>query len=322
VTKKRPKSPRARGRKSAAARKPAKTRKDAATKATGTSVHIGLNAVNPANYSGWSGPLAACEADARDMAAIAKTQGITSTVLLTKDATRAKALAAIRAAAKQLKSGDLFVLSYSGHGGQVDDVSGEEDDKLDETWCLYDGQLIDDELYLELSRFAKGVRVLVLSDSCHSGTVTRALPPATATPGQRPKLMPPDIAKRVYADHKDFYDQLQRDVMRASKSAASLDPDAALAHVAVSSRLTNVAAKAKAAVILISGCQDNQTSMDGQNNGAFTEQLLSVWNKGAYRGNYAKFHARIKAQLPSTQTPNLFQLGPTVTFAQEQPFSV
>ena len=58
------------------------------------------------------------------------------------------------------------------------DVIGEEADKLDETWCLYDGQLIDDELYFELSKFAAGVRILVLSDSCHSGTVVRAGPPA------------------------------------------------------------------------------------------------------------------------------------------------
>lgn len=288
---------------------------------TAASLHIGLNAVNPADYSGWGGPLAACEFDARDMAAVAKSQGMTPKVLLTKDATRAKALAAIRAAATQLKSGDIFFLSYSGHGGQVDDVSGEEDDKLDETWCLYDGELIDDELYLELSRFAKGVRVLVLSDSCHSGTVTRAMPPP-AIRGQRPKMMPPDIAKKVYADHKDFYDGLQRGVMKASKSAASLDPDSALAHVAVSARLSKVAAKCKAAVILISGCQDNQTSMDGDHNGAFTEQVLKVWSKGTYHGNYAKFHAAIKARMPRTQTPNLFQLGPTTAFAQQQPFSV
>ncbi len=64
-------------------------------------------------------------------------------------------LAAIRAAAKQLKSGDLLFLTYSGHGGQVPDVTGEEDDKLDETWCFFDAQLIDDELFLELSRFAR-----------------------------------------------------------------------------------------------------------------------------------------------------------------------
>ena len=290
-------------------------------KPTATSLHIGLNAVNPGDYSGWGGPLGACEFDAKDMAAIAKSQGMTPKVLLTKDATRAKALAAIRAAAKELKSGGLFFLSYSGHGGQVDDVTGEEDDKLDETWCLYDGELIDDELYLELSRFAKGVRVLVLSDSCHSGTVTRAMPPAV-TAGQRPKMMPPEVAKKVYADHKDFYDRLQRDVAKAAKSAASPDPDSALAHVAVSARLSKVAAKCKAAVILISGCQDNQSSMDGDRNGAFTEQLLKTWNGGAYRGHYAKFYAEIKAGMAPSQTPNLFQLGPAAAFVRQQPFGV
>src|SRR5215212_10639420 len=153
------------------------------------SIHIGLNAVSPAHYEGWSGELTACEFDAKDMAAVAKAAGMKPTVLLTKNATRQKVLTAIRAAAKQLKSGDLLFLTYSGHGGQIPDVTGEEDDKLDETWCLYDGELIDDEVYLELSRFAAGVRVLVLSDSCHSGTVTRARVPEGG-PAGRSKMMP------------------------------------------------------------------------------------------------------------------------------------
>src|SRR4051794_33260965 len=88
----------------------------------GMSLHIGLNAVSAAAYSGWDGPLAACEFDAHDMAAIAKSKKMKSTVLLTKKATRAHVLAAMRRAAKALKSGDLFFLSYSGHGGQVPDV--------------------------------------------------------------------------------------------------------------------------------------------------------------------------------------------------------
>ncbi len=196
---------------------PEKTATGSSGKRTAASLHIGLNSVNPADYSGWSGPLASCEFDANDMAAVAAAQHFSPTLLLTRDATRAKTLAAIRAAAKQLKSGDLFWLSYSGHGGQVEDVSGEEEDKLDETWCLFDGQLIDDELYLELGRFAKGVRILVVSDSCHSGSVTRAAPPPATATGPRPRLMPPHVARQVYADHKPFYDQLQRDVMKAAK---------------------------------------------------------------------------------------------------------
>jgi hypothetical protein len=295
--------------------------KGSSSKARGASLHVGLNAVDPKHYEGWKGELVACEFDAHDMSAIAKAAGMRSTVLLTRKATRARTLAAIHAAARQLRPGDLFFLTYSGHGGQIDDVSGEEADKLDETWCLYDGEFIDDELYLELSKFARGVRVLVLSDSCHSGTVTRAAPPRGEVRPGRPKMMPPSVAIRVYRAHKAFYDGLQR-AIRPASGARPVDPDAALAHVAVSHRLTDIAASCKASVILISGCQDNQTSMDGDHNGAFTEQLLRVWREGAFRGTYATFHAAIKAGMDARQTPNLFTLGPAASFVREAPFHV
>jgi len=316
-------STRSRGRRPAAATRSGRpSGRPAAKKPKAISLQLGLNAVDPKHYEGWGGELNACEFDAKDMAALAKTAGISPKILLTRRATRANALRTMRAAAKTLKTGDLFFLTYSGHGGQVDDVSGEEQDKLDETWCLYDGELIDDELYLELSRFAKGVRVLVLSDSCHSGTVTRAsVLPAAGTPG-RSRMMPPAVARRTYLAHKAFYDRLQQDVARQSRMAASLDPDTALGHVAVSTRLTDIARACRASVILISGCQDNQTSMDGDHNGAFTEQLLRVWNHGAFKGNYARFHAAIKAAMPRSQTPNLFTLGPAAQFVRQRPFSV
>ena len=293
----------------------------ATTRPKGISLHIGLNAVNAADYGGWDGPLAACEFDANDMAAIAKAKGMKSTVLLTKKGTRANVLAGMRGAARALKAGDLFFMSYSGHGGQVPDVSGDEDDKQDETWCLFDGQLIDDELYFELSKFAAGVRVLVLSDSCHSGTITRAPPVPVTIPGQRPKLMPAAVAMRTYREHQAFYDKLQLDVAKAAGKAA-VDPDTALANVAASGRLTAIVKDFKPSVVLISGCQDNQTSMDGDHNGAFTEQLLRVWSQGAFTGSYGSFHGRIKAALPPTQSPNLFTLGKAGAFLAQPPFTV
>jgi hypothetical protein len=300
----------------------AKSVKPAARTPKALSVHLGLNAVSAAHYQGWSGELTACEFDARDMAAIAKAAGMKPTVLLTKSATRARALAAVRSACKSLQSGDLLFLTYSGHGGQIPDVTGEEDDKLDETWCLYDGQLIDDEMYAELSKFAAGVRILVLSDSCHSGTVLRAMPPpGTATPAARSKMMPPAVGIRVYREHKAFYDRLQQDLVKKSGKSSTPDPDTALAQVAVSNRRIAIANACKASVILISGCQDNQTSMDGDHNGAFTEQLLRVWNHGKYQGTYARFYAAIKANMPPTQVPNLFTLGRVTTFITQQPFS-
>jgi hypothetical protein len=297
-------------------------KKVSARRAKALALHLGLNAVDRAHYDGWSGDLSACEFDAKSMAAIAKSRKMQSTMLLTKKATRKAVLAAVRAAAKKLRAGDLFFLTYSGHGGQMPDVSGEEPDKRDETWCLFDGELIDDELYLELGRFAAGVRVLVLSDSCHSGTVTRAKPT-----GGRTKMMPPRVADATYKKHQQFYDAIQRQIAQAAGRASVTDPDAALAQAhangnGASNRLIRIAKKAKAGVILISGCQDSQTSLDGDRNGAFTEQLLNVWANGTFQGNYTKFHAAIVKRMPRTQTPNLFQLGATARFAKQVPFSV
>ena len=298
----------------------AKTAAKSRSKPRALGLHIGLNLVSAKHYEGWDGPLAACEFDARDMAALGRGQGIKPTVLLTRKATRAAVLAGIRAAAKALGSGGFFFLTFSGHGGQVHDASGDEPDKKDETWCLWDGQLIDDELYWELSRFRAGVRILVLSDSCHSGSVTRAGPPPPPPPGQRAKLMPDAVARRVYLAHQPFYDELQASVARVA--GGPVDPDSALANVAVSERLTRIVREFKPAALLISGCQDNQTSLDGDQNGAFTEALLKVWNEGAFDGSYARFHAQIRQRLPASQSPNLFTLGPAAAFVRQRPFTV
>jgi len=281
--------------------------------------------VNPNHYAGWTGDLMACKFDAEDMATLAAAQGIKPTTLLTRKATSANVLEAVRAAAGALRGGDLFFVSYSGHGGQIDDTSGDEPDAKDETWCLYDAELIDDEVFNELTRFREGVRIIVLSDSCHSGSVVRAR--ETTAPAGRSKMMPPSVAMRTYAQNRKFYDRLQANVKKAAERGRPADPDVALAvlHDNADERRTAIAGTIRASVILISGCQDNQTSLDGDHNGAFTEQLLRVWDNGRFdpeHGNYVKFHAVIKAGMPSTQTPNLFTLGPTAEFARQRPFTV
>ena len=60
----------------------ATTHSSSSRKAKAVSLHIGLNAVSPAAYGGWDGPLAACEFDAKDMADIARSQGMKTTLLL------------------------------------------------------------------------------------------------------------------------------------------------------------------------------------------------------------------------------------------------
>ena len=275
------------------------------------SVHVGLNGVDPAHYAGWAGPLAACEFDANDMKALADKQGFDSTVLLTKAATAEALIASIEAAAAALAENDIFFLTYSGHGGQVPDKNGDEPDGRDETWCLFDRQVIDDELYTLWSKFKPGVRILVLSDSCHSGTAARemeaiGLPILAGTTASgdaieaaAPKVIPERIERETYAAHEQLYDDLQ-------KRTTATDSTQLGAHV-----------------LLISGCQDNQTSADGDRNGLFTQTLRQVWHDGAFRGTYHSFWKKIVKAMPLYQSPNFFWAGAAdKTFERQHPFTI
>jgi hypothetical protein len=274
----------------------------------GASLHIGLNSVSPAHYDGWDGKLNACEADANDMDVIAQSQHFKTKKLLTKAATRNAVRTELKNAAGSLKRGDIFFLSYSGHGGQLPDKNNDESDFQDETWCLYDGELVDDELYAELGRFEEGVRIIVLSDSCHSGTVVKMAfyfgatqrPNPAAPPEETYRFMPDEIAMRTYRKNKQFYDEILTDpALKTSKDTV------------------------KASVILISGCQDNQLSLDGTFNGLFTANLLRAWGDGAFAGSYRKFHRSIKSNMPPTQTPNFFLVGKRdISFERQRPFQI
>jgi metacaspase-1 len=85
------------------------------------SLHIGVNRVDPIHYAGWKGELVSYENDDRDMERIAGSQGFVNRSLLT-NATATAVLAAIEKAAKELFEDDFFLLTYSGYGGQVNDV--------------------------------------------------------------------------------------------------------------------------------------------------------------------------------------------------------
>jgi hypothetical protein len=276
--------------------------------AKGIAVTIGLNSVDPKHYDGWSGELNACEADARDMAEVAKSKNFSVKTLLTKAATRQAVINELSKAASAVSSEDIFMLSYSGHGGQVPDRNNEEDDCQDETWCLYDGQLIDDEIYSLLGKFVSGARVLVFSDSCHSGTVTKAAyyqgtvsarSSAISSQEARYRAMPPEVALRTYRKNAEFYDTLQKDpaLKKAEDSVG-------------------------ASVLLMSGCQDNQFSSDGTFNGLFTANLLQVWNAGR-SSNYRKFYASICKRMPPDQSPNYYWVGKqNKRFEKQKPFTI
>jgi hypothetical protein len=281
--------------------------------AQGISLHIGLNRVDPASYDGWDGALAGCINDARDMQAVAESQGFSTTIMLDDEATAEQVIAAIGQAARQLSAGDTFLLTYSGHGGQVPDANSDESDGQDETWVLYDRMLVDDELYQLWSQFPSGVRLFMLSDSCHSGTVARGEAyrallrtaagatqfRASRTAPPKLRMIPPEIARKSYERQSGLYRTVQWLSGRGDR--ATID----------------------ATIILISGCQDNQLSADGDGNGLFTATLKEVWNDGAFNGTYRSFHQQILSRMPSSQSPNYYVTGATNTvFEGEKPFTI
>lgn len=278
--------------------------------AKGIAINIGLNHVDPGAYNGWDGELAGCINDANDMNAIAEGLGYSTTLLTDEQASASGVAEAIGQAAQELSSGDICLVTYSGHGGQVDDATGDEPDGKDETWVLWDRQLLDDELDSLWANFESGVRIFVLSDSCHSGTVLRAM-----------------AFKRKFrdAEHAAQYDRRVNDPPRVRMA----DPAAVAANYArnksnyVVSQWATHRANVQASVTLISGCQDNQLSSDGDANGLFTQRLKEVWSNGAFGGNYLQFHSAILARMPSDQTPNLFRTGVSNPgFDAQKPFTI
>jgi hypothetical protein len=269
----------------------------------GISLHIGLNSIDPAYY-GDEGRLKNPENDANAMEQLAVAAGFKPTKLLTKAATSANVLTEIYRAADSLASGDTFLLTYAGHGSQVKDLNAEEQDQYDETWVLYDRMLLDDELYNTWPRFKTGVRVIVLSDSCNSGTVVRFfermktentfLADRTLYRGLNPA-----IAEKVFLDNIEDYKGIKFALLREKPRTIN------------------------ASVLLISGCQDNQLSSDGIDNGLFTAELLRAWANGAFKGNYPSFHNKIRSSMPAIQTPNYYKVGAVdPRFEEEKPFTI
>lgn len=139
-----------------------------------------LGGVNPSMYGGWSGTLTGSPIDGQNMAALCKSLGYDTLELKNQDATVFRFLAAIATQAAKLKPAaeaglrPLLLIYFSGHGGQVPDLVGDEPDGLTETLCCYDAQLVDDLLYDGLCKIPAGERVAFITDSCNSASNYKA----------------------------------------------------------------------------------------------------------------------------------------------------
>lgn len=119
--------------------------------------------------------------------------------------TKANFLAQVDYALANALSGDVIYIHYSGHGSFVKDRNGDEEDGYDEALYLHDGPLIDDDLNNSLRATPDKVVVILLLDSCYSGTATRDvfskgrfMPPKDFTPKEHIRV------KRKFYDYMSW----------------------------------------------------------------------------------------------------------------------
>lgn len=139
------------------------------------------------DYVGTINDLSGAVNDADDVAGALKEAGAGKVTLLTDAAATKLAIeAGWRDLVDKAVAGDTIVFSYAGHGGQEPEPEGRngEEDKLNENFLLagYEStgpgsleRIVDDEVNEWLKAADdKGIEVVFVADSCHSGTMFRS----------------------------------------------------------------------------------------------------------------------------------------------------
>lgn len=155
--------------------------------------------------------------------------------------------------------GETVLFHYSGHGAQFPRIGGPEADCLDEIICPVDfawtkSTIISDKYFAQLfAAVPKKIKLIWISDSCHSGDLQRAMPQRIVSSPRRimatNKQMLTDTFSLIYGDEKPV-------VRKILPKKINLD------------------------LVYISGCASDQTSadayIDGDFAGALTANLFKV----------------------------------------------
>jgi hypothetical protein len=213
------------------------------------------------------------------------------TMLLDDQATKANVMDALKTLLAGAGSGDVLVFTNSSHGSQIPDTSGDE--AYDEVMCPYDVRenvVSDDELRELFTDLPRGVRLTVVSDSCHSGTVTRALLEDII-----PGLVTPDDRRVRFLNPALFRGgPILEDPMGAKPRARLAFPQSSMDH------------------LLVAGCRDDEYSYDARigdaYHGAMTFHAIKAITDAEYRITYRELADKLQTLLDAAGYPQHPQL--------------
>jgi uncharacterized caspase-like protein len=202
-------------------------------------------------------------------------------ILINEQATRKAIINAIKThLINNSKANDIVILHFSGHGSQMEDSSGDENDGLEETLVPHDSRtagvydINDDEINGLLNQLTEKTKnVTFIFDSCHSGDAARA--------GNTVRMIKPD--NRPPPQSADF--------AISSRSGEGI----------TDMRLND------SQYVLISGCQakelSNEAKFNGQRHGALTwylsRALREAGKDSTYRGIMDEVKSEVSIRFPS-----------------------
>jgi subtilisin family serine protease len=278
----------------------------------GYSLHLGLNETDSVHYNDLS-PLKAAIKDALFWESFASRAGYNTRKLHDAEATAAAVKDALAEIAQRMEPGDILLLTYAGHGGQLQNQkqAGLDREPYDQTWCLFDRQMLDDELYDCFTSFRKGTRIVVVSDSCHSGTITKFLDS-------------PDFSSLLEQGSREL--AVAKNTKDRSLPASLINNEireSVYRPIQEKYRYRRKGSGVTASVTLLAACQDHQVTYDGEENGIFTGALRKLLDNEANIVLNAESLVREVSRYYTHPIPNLFQYGAIIpTSYEHSPFSI
>lgn len=137
------------------------------------------------NYEGSDAPLTGID-DCKDYIRFCERAGVEDITELYDDGSTEmfpynyNIVKAIKDIGARCQPHDMFLFFYAGHGTNVPDADGDEDDGLDEAFCTtdvngditMDSVLVDDNFAAALHKYIPvKCRIMVFTDCCHSGSI-------------------------------------------------------------------------------------------------------------------------------------------------------
>jgi metacaspase-1 len=259
-----------------------------------------------------------------------KKQGFSEANILTitdANATKAGIKVKIEELIKLAQQGDKIVIHFSGHGQQISDLSGDEVDGKDETIVPYDApsdlkdplyrgekHILDDEINVWVNQLMVKVgsngHVLLLLDSCHSGTASRGPSSSGVSRGDKQALIfnnAPSKGIPTNPNISDYHETTTKDKPVGGLGKFILFTGASAAQVNMQIVLDN-----------------------GSQIGSLTYAVAMAFEKmpkeSSYQALFAKvldiMHAKVNGQTPTVEGDKGFQIFNGEYVAQEPFFSV